>query len=344
MIWLTWRQFRSQSMLMIAALAASAIVLAVTGPHLVHLFHTEITECTGQASPACTASAPSAFTNTYSFVQHVFGFALLIVPGLIGVFWGAPMVAREIEAGTHQLVWNQTVTRTRWMTVKIGLTALACALAAGLFSLMFTWWSSPLDTVNANRITPPVFDQRGIDPIGWALFAFAVGLTAGVLIRRTLPAMAATLAAFIGIRVVWPLYVRAHLLPAVHETARVGALPYDWLGVNAGPNSPMLVHVSKPGAWVLSDHTVNAAGHQVLGQTLFDLCPVTPTSSGGIKTPPDNCFIQHLIQLGYNKSVLTYQPAGRFWPLQGVETAILTAVAAMLIAFCYSRVRNGRTG
>ena len=137
---------------------------------------------------------------------------------------------------------------------------------------MLTWWSSPLDRVNANRITPPVFDQRGIDPIGWALFAFALGLTAAVLLRRTLPAMATTLAVFTAARIIWPLYIRAHLIPPVHQTAAVGSVPYDWVGVNNGPNSPMLVHVSKPGAWVLSDHTVNAAGHQVPGGTLFSTC------------------------------------------------------------------------
>ena len=225
--------------------------------------------------------------------------------------------------------------------MKIGLIGLASAVGAGLFSLMLTWWSSPLDRVNANRITPPVFDQRGIDPIGWALFAFALGVTAGVLIRRTLPAMATTLAVFTGVRILWPLYVRAHLIPPVHQTAPVGTLPYDWLGVNNGPNSPLLVHVSKPGAWMLSDHTVNAAGHQVLGGTLFSLCPLT-TTNGATKTPPDSCFLQHLAQLGYNRSVLTYQPANRFWPLQAVETGILTAVALLLVAFCYWWVRRGK--
>jgi hypothetical protein len=340
MIWLTWRQFRAQSIVALAALAATAIVLGITGPHLVHLFHVEIAGCIGQSS-GCDSSTLSSFTNTYSFVQHFFGYALIIAPGLVGAFWGAPLVTREIESGTHQIVWNQGVTRTRWLAVKVGLIGLASAAGAGLLSLMLTWWSSPLDRVNANRITPPVFDQRGIDPIGWALFAFALGLTAAMLLRRTLPAMAATLAVFAGVRIVWPLYIRAHLIPPVHQTAAVGSLPYDWVGVNNGPGSPFLVHVTKPGAWILSDRTVNAAGHQVLGGTLMQLCPLT-TTNGTTKTPPDSCFVQHLVQLGYNRTVLTYQPANRFWPLQGVETGILTAVAVILTAFCYWWVSRGK--
>jgi hypothetical protein len=225
--------------------------------------------------------------------------------------------------------------------VKVGLIGLTSAVAAGLFSLMLTWWSSPLDRVNANRITPPVFDQRGIDPIGWALFAFALGVTAGVLLRRTLPAMATTLAVFTAARILWPLYVRPHLIPPVHKTAPGGTLPYDWVGVNHGPNSPMLVHVWMPGNWILSDHTVNAAGHQVPGSTLFPLCP-PPTTGGGLKHAADSCFIQHLSQLGYTRSVLTYQPAARFWPLQWVETGILTAVAVLLATFCCGWIRRGK--
>jgi hypothetical protein len=344
MIWLTWRQFRTQSMVTLAALTATAIILGVTGPHLAHVFHSEIAACINQTGPnACASSTLSAFTNTDRFLQHFFGFALLGVPALIGAFWGAPLLTRELETGTHQLAWNQTITRTRWLTVKIGLIALASVIGAGLFSLMLTWWSHPLDQVNANRITPPVFDQRWIDPIGWALFAFALGVTAGVLIHRTLPAMATTLAVFTAARFFWPLYVRAHLIPPVHETARVGTVPYDWVGVTAGPTSPMLVHVSKPGAWILSDHTVNATGHQIPGSTLFQLCPVT-TTNGVTKTPPDSCFIQHLLHLGYSKTVLTYQPANRFWPLQGAETACLTAVALLLAAFCYWWVNRGHVG
>jgi len=71
---------------------------------------------------------------------------------------------------------------------------------AGFLGLMLTWWASPIDTVNMNRFAPGVFDQRGMVAIGYAAFAFALGVTAGVLIRRTLPAMATTLVAFVAAR------------------------------------------------------------------------------------------------------------------------------------------------
>ena len=132
------------------------------------------------------------------------------MPALIGVFWGAPLVARELETGTYRLAWNQSVTRTRWLAVKLGLIGLAAMAAAGLLSLMVTWWSSPIDQALAargpqraqrrNRFAPLLFGARGIVPIGYAAFAFALGVTVGVLIRRTLPAMATTLAVFVAVR------------------------------------------------------------------------------------------------------------------------------------------------
>ena len=82
--------------------------------------------------------------------------------------------------------------------------------AAGLLSLMATWWASPIDRVNANRLSPGVFAARDIVPVSYAAFAFAVGVTAGLIIRRTVPALAATLAAFFGARLAMTYWVRPH--------------------------------------------------------------------------------------------------------------------------------------
>ena len=47
-----------------------------------------------------------------------------VVPAVIGIFWGAPMIAREIEAGTYRLVWTQSITRTRWLVSKLGVAGI----------------------------------------------------------------------------------------------------------------------------------------------------------------------------------------------------------------------------
>src|SRR4029453_7285318 len=70
---------------------------------------------------------------------------VLLLPALIGLFWGAPLLARELEAGTHRLVWNQSITRTRWLAVKLAVTGLAAMTAAGLGSLVVSWWANPIE-------------------------------------------------------------------------------------------------------------------------------------------------------------------------------------------------------
>ena len=128
-----------------------------------------------------------------------FGVVVLVVPGLLGIFWGAPLLARELETGTFRLAWTQSISRSRWTLTKLGLLGLASMAAAGLSSLFVTWWASPLDQIGAGPFT--TFDQRGLVPVGYALFAFALGVAVGAaLIHRTLPAMGATLVAFVALR------------------------------------------------------------------------------------------------------------------------------------------------
>src|SRR3990170_1245699 len=128
MIWMTWRQLRASAAIVFGALALAAVVLAVTGPQLADLFRVAGEDFFGRLS--------SDRAKTGVFYA---GTALVYaVSAVIGAFWGAPMVAREIEAGTHLLVWNQSITRTRWLATKLGLTALAAA-ASGLIGLALTW-------------------------------------------------------------------------------------------------------------------------------------------------------------------------------------------------------------
>jgi hypothetical protein len=115
MIWLTWRQFRAQAAMMAAALAVLAVILAVTGPGLADEYSNGIAVCTAQSGD-CSDFLQSFFDGHRGAFLAVTA-VVLVLPALIGVFWGAPLIARELEAGTHRLVWNQSVTRIRWLAV-----------------------------------------------------------------------------------------------------------------------------------------------------------------------------------------------------------------------------------
>ena len=121
MIWLTWRQFRTQGWFGLGTLVAVAATLAITAPAVTGAYRDSgLAACRagcGDLSDAFLHQARTGLTGNLYWA----GLAVMyVVPALIGVFWGAPLIAREFEAGTHRLVWNQSVTRTRWLALKIG--------------------------------------------------------------------------------------------------------------------------------------------------------------------------------------------------------------------------------
>jgi hypothetical protein len=136
MIRFSWLQFRLQATAAVGALAIVAVALAITGPHLSHLYDISgIATC--QARGDCTSVA-STFLNEVPADQILYylGIAVLLAaPPVIGMFWGAPLVTRELETGTIRLAWTQGVTRTRWLAVKVAITGLAAMVTAGLLPL-----------------------------------------------------------------------------------------------------------------------------------------------------------------------------------------------------------------
>ena len=197
MTWLTWRQFRTQALTVLALLAAAAVYLLITGMQLRHSYTSDLATC--QAQNDCFPLFNQLQTQ-YNGPYQIAGLLVMAAPALIGIFWGAPLIAGELERGTHYLAWNQSVTRTRWLAAKFGGVALASVLTAGALSLLVTWWASPLDAISDSRFGTQAFNGRDIAPLGYAVFAFALGVTLGLLIRRTVPAMAVTLAVFVAVQ------------------------------------------------------------------------------------------------------------------------------------------------
>ena len=317
MTWLTWRQHRAQLYVGAAALAALTVVLLITGLQMASQYHSALTACA--ANHDC-----GNLPNTLFLGNHVVGFLVILtigVPGLLGLFWGAPLVAAELETGTTQFTWTQSVTRKRWLAVKTGWVLLAAAAWGGAVSALVTWWSGPnnalqLDAFQANR-----FDIQGIVPVGYALFAVALGIAAGTLIRRTLPAMAITLGVFIAVRVVIAQVVRAHYMTAVTTTYSLltGFTP-------RGSILQLSQGVRRPNGQVISSNiNTNAA---VMYGVPVSSAPAAcqPLITHGTRSA-GSCLMAH----GY-RGFVTYQPASRYWAFQGIETGIFVVLAAALIA------------
>jgi len=337
MFWITWRQFRPQAIVTAAVLAAFAIVLAVTGPHLASLYTSSgLATC----HSGCATQAASFITQVKGKLStdiFYIGVALLyLMPALIGIFWGAPLVTREIDAGTFRLAWNQSVPRTRWMAVKLALIGLAAMATAGLLSLMLGWWASPLyraaqqagqNQLSISRLGAVLFGATGVAPVGYAAFAFALGVTAGIVIRRTLPAMAITLAVFAAVQLLMPGFVRPHLIAPVHASQPLSTINFTGTGdVNNGTLVLSVGSVSgKSGDWIMGTQPVNAAGQPITKAP-------APCVSARNFVP---CLQSHGVQMA-----VTYQPASRYWALQCLETGIFLVLAAGLGGVCYWRIRR----
>jgi hypothetical protein len=353
MTWLAWRQFRVPVYIVAGFLVVMAVAFALTGPNLVHLYDTTVATCGAHndCSPVLTS-----FLHRDRLLQESDLF-LVIAPALMGIFWGAPLIARELESGTYRLAWSQSVTRTRWIATKFCLVGLVSMIAAGLFSAMLTWWSRPFDKLRDNPFG--TFDHRDIVPIGYAAFAFAFGVVAGVLIRRTLPAMAATLVGFVAVRLAFTAWIRERFATPLHAS-----IPFQAPGTQLFPGqSPS----SKPGDWIVSSNTVNSSGKIIghfggigpngeinfrgtqSGATYFvgvGKCPNTipPPPAGGRNdsSPPQS--VQHAIQKCVNSfhlhSVVSYQPTSRFWMFQWYELTIFLVMALLLASFAWWWVRR----
>jgi hypothetical protein len=337
MIWLTWRQFRAQALGALGGLAALGIYLVLLGLAIRHSYN-NIAGC--QAQGLCEV-VERQFKHRYEAQLGLTGVLLIAVPGLIGTFWGAPLVTRELETGTHRLVWNQSITRTRWLAVKLGLIALVAAAVTGLCSLLLTWAASPFDRLEGNRFAITSFDSRNLTPLGYAVFAFVLGTTIGLIIRRTLPAMALTVVIFAVIQIVMPFAIRPHLLPAEHSTVALNSNSMSRINGlftkgDRGSGGPFYIQdYQLPGAWVLTGESpvLDSAGKPMDGR-LIDGCikeslGLGPESAGG-------CLAKLNTHINFS-----FQPASRYWPFQLVETAVFLALAAALAGFCFWRIPRG---
>lgn len=337
MTWLTWRQFRVQAVTAVAALVVFAILLAATEHHVASLYNTSrVAGC----STTCQLAAGNFLGQVSGIYTVVFTLgvaAVILAPAVIGIFWGAPLIAREIETGTFRLAWTQTITRARWLVSKLAVPGLAAMAVTEGLSLMYSWWAAPIS--QAARLSPGAsfplgmnpfsllaFDAHGIVPLGYAAFAFTLGVTTGTLVRRSLAAMAITLAVFAAVQVAVPLGIRPHLFPPTHRIVSV-ANQFSGLENIAGDTFKLTPDYifGQPGAWLMASHAVNAAGKPV---------STIPAPCLGPRTgDPMPCLASHGIHVA-----VTYQPVSRYWSFQWAETGIYLALALALAGLCFWRL------
>ena len=314
MTWLVWRQHRAQFYVGVALLAALAVLLLITGLQMASQYHS--------ARAACAADHNCAnLAGTLFLGSHAVGFLVIMTlgaPALVGLFWGAPLVAAELETGTSEFAWMQSVTRKRWLAVKAGWMLLAATVWGGVISALVTWWSGPDNALQLDQFKPGRFDIMGIVPVAYALFAMALGICAGTLLRRTLPALAVTLAGFIVVRAAVTLWLRPHYMSAITVT-------YNLLRSFTPAGSYWQI-----GQGVLGPHGQLVPAPN--GAAVFNIpLAYLPASCASVSRGAADISPSCRDALASFRAFLTYQPANRYWAFQGIEAGIFVLLAAILL-------------
>ena len=329
MAWVTWRHHRGAMGGVAVFLGVLAVWLFTAGLSLHHAYATAAA-CHPSSSGTCQ-NLINAFQATNVVLKG--GFVLQALPALIGAFVGAPMLAREIETGTFRYAWTQGFGRLRWTLAKLVLVGVAVVAVAAAFSLLISWYYQPyLASGNGavfsspSPLSPGLFDLRGVAFAAWTLVAFAIGALAGMLIRRVVPAIVATLAAYAGLALLAGNVLRQHYLTPL---------------VAKGSNLP-------GAAWITSEWWTKGGKVAFTGRPpvtlLQQLCPSNfvagPGGGIGIRgstgaSGPTTCLVEH----GYTQWS-DYQPASHFWPFQWIEGGWLLALSVLLIAVTIWLVRR----
>jgi ABC-type transport system involved in multi-copper enzyme maturation permease subunit len=341
MIWLTIRQLRLQATAVYSALAAALVVLLVTGQRLADLAKAD----TNIFDHLTTSDRTLFYAGTI---------VIAVVPALVGAFWGGPLVARELEMGTQRLIWSQSVTRARWLAIKLGLTSLVGMLAVGALSAAVTWWAHPLDGALSSthgglpsRLTPVTFAMRGIVPVAYTAFAVTLGVALGCLVRRSTLAIAMTLVVYTFVQIAMPLWVRPHLISPVSRVVEISPTGLDGIESHdpAGSDLHLTMRLPDSNDWSLTNETVDSHGDPAALPSWFSACMPRPDqpSGGSVKqsgsrSTLDGC-LSRLHAEGYQQH-LVYQPVGRFWAFQWIETGLFLAVSGGLVWFSFWWVRR----
>jgi hypothetical protein len=244
-------------------------------------------------------------------------------PALLAMFVGAPLVAREFEHGSHRLVWTQSVTRWRWLAAKIGLVLLGCLLLSAILTALLNWWLGPFNQIYGH-FDPQSFDFEGVASLAYMVFAVALAILVGTLLRRSILAMVVTLVAFTIARLGVVIYARPNYQASITQT---------WDALAQAPRIDRQ-------AWQVDGGWIDTAGNKVAADHLLATCK---SGGGSVSTVGSSGNQNSLLQCIHTQGWLnfvTYQPADRFWLFQGIEAAIFLALAGGCVALTFWWVRK----
>jgi hypothetical protein len=309
MIWVGWRQQRVETLIAAALLAVLAAVAIPVGVHTASVYtHEGLATCAGAANQAKCGISVGSFLLRFSGLNLLFTWSS-ILPALAALLFAAPFVL-DLDSGTYRLYWTQSITRRRWIVTKLTLSLVASVAVAGGLVVLATWSRAPLDHLDG-RMSINAFDIEGIVPVAYALFVLGVAVAIGAVWRRTVPALLVSFAVYVVGRAFMDSWLRQRLLSPVKTT---------WPASESGPNLNQ--------ALVINQFISDKHGHQIAG--IGGPAVHCVRGSSGLFTHTSLCA-QPQAPGAHLYMTALYQPASRFWELQGVEFGIVAGIGMLLV-------------
>lgn len=297
LLWTVLRLHRTALWIWTAFVVLTAgLLLWLHGPGATHTRHLLDTfGYAGVQDDAWTAGIiGSPFSGAYNDLFYVPASLLNGAAFAVAVFAGTSLVTRELENGTARLVWTQSVTPARWLTAKLAVPALFITAGTGLLVLLYrSLWSAHGDLLLAGYGPRSLYFALGPGTVAAPLLGLAVGVLAGLVLRRTLPALA---------------------VAGVVQAAVLAFRANSW---------PFQGHYQQP------ELSVRARAVTSTGAEIHDPGCYADRA----------CLARHDVA-GFTRQ---YLPSPDYWPRQLLETGVLLAVTAILVAAAFAVLRRTST-
>ncbi|MFF9583693.1 transporter [Streptomyces achromogenes] len=302
-LWLAWRQQRVPAGIGVAALIVAAAIAAYYRSGMLDALHSGLFDHCEPGPLYCTRADTGLPLLLDVEPLKYLGVLNIALPVIIGVFWGAPLLGRDRELGTHRMILAQGVSRGQWFASRFALAAVTTVALSGLLAGVFAWWWRPAADRSYGLFWYDNTALSGSGPrvVAAALFGLAAGTLLGLLARRVLAAMVLTLLV---------TGVVALLLEWTHR-ARLLVPPHTYVSSGITPKPPMGEKWSTGHYGLI---TATGRHDDVLN------CPFP--SGAELK----RCMAAH----GYVARFYEANPAGDYWTFQWTDTAVLGSAAVLL--------------
>jgi ABC-type transport system involved in multi-copper enzyme maturation permease subunit len=315
LVWLTWRQHRS-------AITASVVIAGLLTGGMAYLaarIGTINAQCGNQVCPSSSVQFQE-LTGQFGLLAltSIMAIAVMIAPLLIGVFLGAPLLAREHEQRTLLLAWSQDVTPQRWLWSKLlllgGFVAVLTAVLSGVSDHLAHVYSIASDE---SLFFGPGFLITGMVPLVLSVVWFLVSVALGAAFRRTLPAIFSSVVGFFALffLVQWsyPKFATPLTMLIPVGTDHQVPLDHDALILNN-----------------LGGQLVDATGQPLSPGQLDALCP-----SQGSRILNGPCLAQNHVN-----TIVSYQPSSRIAEFHTLLNCGYVGLGLLAVAVIWWLVRR----